>query len=114
MGHYQLTRPNKVKTATELLYITLVIGVLLSIIAVPIQVIFFSILFYGILWLLYSMIGKGHNWARIIFFVLGPLGALFFVKPMLFSGPKIKYSRLTSAREATGIIEGKRYISPGQ
>ena len=90
MGQNKTIRPEKVGTAVKLLYITLAIGVLRSImeasmhaqIASPAFVMFITFFVLCIMWLLIYMIGKGRNWARITFLVLFIIGIPFSVLPL--------------------------------
>ena len=93
MDQNQTTRPHKVGTAVKLLYITLGIGVLRSIMeasmhaemASPAFVMFITFFVLGILWLFIFMIGKGRNWARITLLVLFIIGIPFSVLPLMHS-----------------------------
>lgn len=93
MDQNQISRPKKVGTAVKLLYITLGIGVLRSIMeasmqaqmASPAFVMFITFFVLGIMWLFIYMIGKGRNWARITFLVLFIVGIPLFVPPLLQS-----------------------------
>ncbi|HMO52540.1 MAG TPA: hypothetical protein PKE26_15065 [Kiritimatiellia bacterium] len=86
-------RPDKVGTAVTLLYITLGIGAVRSImeasmnaqIASPGFVMFITLFVLGIMWLFIHMIGKGRNWARITFLVLFIIGIPFSILPLLNS-----------------------------
>lgn len=86
-------RPEKVGTAVKLLYITLGIGVLRSIMEAsmhaqmvsPTFVMFITFFVLGIMWLFIYMIGRGRNWARITFLVLFIIGIPFSVLPLLRS-----------------------------
>lgn len=80
MDQNQTNRPEKVGTAVKLLYISLGVGVLQRIMMASVHaevahapnliatmlVAFFVL---GIRWLFIYMIGKGRNWARIVFLV---------------------------------------------
>ena len=89
----QITRPDKVSKAVTLLYVTLGIGVLRSIMEAPRLsqtapigfVIFISLFVLGIMWFFIYKIGKGRNWARITFLVLFIIGIPFAVLPLLQS-----------------------------
>lgn len=93
MDQSQTIRPEKVGTAVKLLYITLGIGVLRSIMeasmqaqmASPAFVMFITFFVLGIMWLFIYLIGKGRNWARITFLVLFIIGIPFSVLPLLQS-----------------------------
>jgi len=86
-------RPDKVGTAVTLLYITLGIGGVRSIMeasmnaqmASPGFVMFITFFVLGIIWLLIHMIGKGRNWARITFLVLFIIGIPFSILPLMDS-----------------------------
>ena len=89
----QTVRPEKVGTSVKLLYITLGIGVLRSIMeastnaqmASPAFVTFITLFVLGIMWLFIYLIGKGLNWARITFLVLFIIGIPLAVLPLLAS-----------------------------
>ena len=93
MDQDQASRPEKIGTAVKLLYITLGIGVLRSIMeasmhaqmASPALVMFITFFVLGIMWLFIYMIGKGRNWARIAFLALFIIGIPFSVLPLLQS-----------------------------
>jgi hypothetical protein len=80
-------RPKNVENALKLLYISLGIGLLSSIIrafsadpkipAPPEFILFFAICILGIIWLFIYKIGKGSNGARITYLVFFILGILF-------------------------------------
>ena len=94
----QLARPRKVNTALNLLYASLGIGVISSGLF-PIELngassfgsalidSLFTFFIFGLMLLLYYMIGKGKNWARItflVFFIMGlPLSII--ILPMYLS-----------------------------
>lgn len=84
MDQNQTNRPEKVGTAVKLLYISLGVGVLQRImmasvyaelphvpnnLSVQILVMLVAFFVLGIRWLFIYMIGKGRNWARIVFLV---------------------------------------------
>ncbi len=85
MEQNQPTRPPRVGTAVKLLYITLGIGVLRSIMeasmyaemASPAFVMLIMFFVLGIMWFFIFMIGKGRNWARITLLVLFIIGIPF-------------------------------------
>ena len=93
MDQNRISRPKKVGAAVKLLYITLGIGVLRSIMeasmhaqmASPAFVMFVTFFVLGIMWLFIHMIGKGRNWARITFLVLFIVGIPFSILPLLQS-----------------------------
>lgn len=89
----QLAQPQKVDTAVKLLYASLGFGIISSILFPPrldevssfdsaLNDSLFSFFIFGPLFLLYYMIGKGKNWARItylVFFIMGiPLSIVVF------------------------------------
>ena len=97
----QLARPQKVDTAVKLLYASLGLGIISSVLFPPrldevssfgsaLNDSLFFFFIFGPLFLLYYMIGKGKNWARItflVFFIIGiPLSiATFPLYLLLFS-----------------------------
>ena len=93
MDQNQQSRAANVGTAVTLLYITLGIGVVRSIMeasrnaqmASPGFVMFITFCVLGIMWFFIYMIGKGRNWARIIFLVLFIIGIPFSILPLLQS-----------------------------
>jgi len=93
MDQNQNSRPANVGTAVKLLYITLGIGVVRSImeasttakVASPGFVMFITFFVLGIMWFFIYMIGKGRNWARITFLVLFIIGIPFAILPLLQS-----------------------------
>jgi FtsH-binding integral membrane protein len=93
MDQNQASKPEKIRIAIKLLYITLGIGALRSImeasvntqIASPVFVMLITFCVLGIMWLLIYKIGKGRNWARITFLVLFVIGVPFSVLPLLRS-----------------------------
>lgn len=95
---YELTKPRKVNTAVNLLYASLGIGVISSgLFPVGLDEVnsfgsalndsLYTFFIFGLTLLLYYMIGKGKNWARItflVFFIMGfPLSIV--VLPMYLS-----------------------------
>lgn len=84
-----LLRPDKVGLAVLLLYVSLGIGLLRSLMEAPQQeapiglIIFISLLVLGITGFFIFMIGKGKNWARITLLVLFIVGIPLAV-PQLF------------------------------
>ena len=89
----QLVQPSKVATAVKLLYATLGIGMIRSIIessrhaeASSVALFLFGTLFslVTIAFFIY-MISKGKNWARITFLVLCILGIPLAISPMIQS-----------------------------
>lgn len=93
MEQNQVNRPDKVGTAVVLLYVTLGIGVLRSIMEASRLsaqasvgfVMFITSAVLGLMWFFIYMIGKGRNWARITFLVLFIIGIPFAVLPLLQS-----------------------------
>jgi FtsH-binding integral membrane protein len=87
------SRPNKVFNAVTLLWITIAVGVIRSILefsnlaqmASPSFIIFVQIFTLAILAFFIYMIGKGRNWARITFLVLFITGIPFSILPMIQS-----------------------------
>jgi len=88
-----LAQPSKVASAVKLLYVTLGIGIIRSIIESSRYaeassvgfVLFITFGSFGIMWLLIYMTGKGRNWARITFLVLFLLGVPLSILPMIQS-----------------------------
>lgn len=88
-----LAQPPKVGTAVKLLYATLGIGIIRSIIEASrlaeansvgfVLLIIFSV--FGSMWFLIYMIGKGRNWARIAFLIMFILGVPLSILPMIQS-----------------------------
>jgi len=85
-------RTIKVDTAVKLLYATLGIGIIRSIIEVPRHaassvgfVLFIMFSVFGLMWFLIYMIGKGRNWARITFLIMFILGVPLSILPMIQS-----------------------------
>ncbi len=89
----QVEQPSKVGTAVTLLYATLGIGIIRSIIESSryaeassvgyVIYIMFSV--FGLMWFLFYMIGKGRNWARITFlilFILGVPSSIFIIQSL--------------------------------
>ena len=93
----QLAQPQKVNTAVKLLYASLGLGIISSVLFPPgldevssfdsalndsLFIFFTAGLTFGLIWLLIYMIGKGKNWARItflVFFIIGiPLSIVTF------------------------------------
>ncbi len=93
MEQNQTTRPPRVGTAVKLLYITLGIGVLRSIMdasmytemASPAFVILISFFVLGVMGFFIFMIGKGRNWARITFLVFFIISIPFAAFPLMQS-----------------------------
>ena len=91
MDENQLGRPEDVGTAVVLLYVSLGIGGLGSILeatvnaqmASPAPVMFTTLVTLGVIWLLTYKTGKGRNWARITLLVLLVFGIPFFVQSLL-------------------------------
>lgn len=89
----QQERPAKVSTAVKLLYTTLGIGIIRSIIESSRHaeassigfVLFITFFVFGLMWFLIYMTGKGKNWARITFLVLFILGVPMSILPMIQS-----------------------------
>ena len=89
----QLAQPSKVATAIKLLYATLGIGIIRSIIESSRHaeassvgfVLFITFAVFGFMWLLIYMTGKGNNWARITFIVLFNMGIPLSILPMIQS-----------------------------
>lgn len=86
-----IPRPDKVGLAVILLYVTLGIGLLRSLIEAPQQeaslglIIFGTLIGLGIMGFFIFMIGNGKNWARITMLVLFIVGIPFVVLPLLQS-----------------------------
>lgn len=97
-----IARPNKVSIAVKLLWITIVVGIIRSIIELPNTlevlieqgfyfglaigfVIFTAFISLAIISFFIYMIGKGKNWARIIFLVLFIIGIPFSILPLVQS-----------------------------
>ncbi|MFP4402973.1 MAG: hypothetical protein ACOC3X_00320 [Nanoarchaeota archaeon] len=97
-----IVRPNKVSIAVKLLWITIVVGIIRSIIELPNTlevlieqgfyfglaigfVIFTAFISLAIISFFIYMIGKGKNWARIIFLVLFIIGIPFSILPLVQS-----------------------------
>ena len=100
----QLAQPQKVNTAVKLLYASLGLGIISSVLFPPgldevssfgsalndsLFIFFTAGLTFGLIWLLIYMTGKGKNWARItflIFFIIGiPLSIVTFPLFLLLS-----------------------------
>jgi len=89
----QIVQPSKIATAVKLLYATLGIGIIRSIIESSRHaeassvgfVLFITFAVFGLMWLLIYMTGKGKNWARITFLVLFILGVPLSILPMIQS-----------------------------
>jgi len=89
----QLAQPSKVATAVKLLYVTLGIGIIRSIIEFSRQaeessvgfVLFIMLFVFGIMLFFIYMIGKGKNWARIAFLVLFIIGVPLSISYMIQS-----------------------------
>lgn len=100
----QLAKPQKVDTAVKLLYASLGLGIISSVLFPPgldevssfgsalndsLFIFFTAGLTFGLTWLLIYMIGKGKNWARItflVFFIIGiPLSIVTFPLFLLLS-----------------------------
>ena len=86
MDQNQISRPKKVGTAVNLLYIVLGIRILQTILeasmasARPSMFIIFCVL--AVMWLVIYMIGKGRNWARITYLILFIIGLRVSVVPL--------------------------------
>ncbi len=93
MEQNQTTRPPRVGTAVKLLYITLGIGVLRSVMdasmytemASPAFVMLISFFVLGVMGFFVFMIGKGRNWARITFLVFFIISIPFAAFPLMQS-----------------------------
>jgi len=93
MEQNQTTRPPRVGTAVKLLYITLGIGVLRSIMdasiytemASPAFVMLISFFVLGVMGFFIFMIGKGRNWARTTFLVFFIISIPFAAFPLMQS-----------------------------
>ena len=96
MNEGQSSRPSRVGQAVTVLYVTLGIGVLRSImeaqrfpqglsVGFVMFVMFVTFAVLGLLCLFVYMIAKGRNWARITFLVLFTIGIPFSVLPLLQS-----------------------------
>ena len=93
MNRGQSSRPDKIRKAVTLLYVTVGVGVLRSIMEAArlsqglsvafAMFIMFAVL--GIMWFFIHMIGKGRNWARITVLVFFIIGIPFSVVPLLQS-----------------------------
>ena len=89
----QLAQPSKVATAVRVLYATLGIGIIRSILESSRHaeassigfVLFITFFVLGLMWFLIYMTGKGRNWARITFLVLFILGVPLSILPMIQS-----------------------------
>jgi hypothetical protein len=94
----KITKPSKVSLALKLLYLTIIVGIIRVILefstsleAVKAQgfglgfLIFTNVFTFGILILLIYMIGKGKNWARIVFLIFFILGTPFSILPLINS-----------------------------
>ncbi len=89
----QIARHPKVAVAVKLLYVTLGIGIIRSIIEFSRQaeassvgfVLFVMFFVFGIMLFFIYMIGKGKNWARITFLVLFIIGVPLSILPMIQS-----------------------------
>lgn len=91
------TKPESVRKALLLLYATLGVGVVRSVIDFPRLVersaaagglgflVFVGVFTLAILWLNIFLIGKRYNWARYLFLVLFVLGVPFSIKPLIES-----------------------------
>jgi hypothetical protein len=92
-GSKQENRPDMVSKAITLLYVTLGIGLLRTILEAPrlskssslAFVLFVGIFVLGFTWLIVYKIAKGRNWARITFLILFVLGIPLSVVPLLQS-----------------------------
>lgn len=89
----QLLQPPKVAIAVKLLYATLGIGIIRSIIesgrlaekaSMPF-ILVVQFITFGSLWFFIYMMGKGRNWARITFLVIFILGVPLSILPMIQS-----------------------------
>lgn len=66
-----IDKPAEVKAAIRLLYVSLIVGVLNSLLFAKVPVfILFGWLILGLIWVLIFMISRGKNWARITFLIL--------------------------------------------
>lgn len=89
----QISRPEKVGAAVKLLYSTLALGILRSILEAsthiplvsPAFMLLFTVFALGIMSLLIHNIGKGRNWARISVLGLFLAGVPFSILPLLHS-----------------------------
>lgn len=81
-----LRRPEQVQHAVLLLYLTLGIGVVRSIMEVRGGLaIFVGFVTLGLTWFFIHMISRGKNWARITYLVLFAIGLPFAILPLLHS-----------------------------
>jgi len=83
-------RPKKVRTAVTILYATLGIGIIRTILessataqmAGSAFMIFVTAVVFAIMWLFIAMIARRKNWARITVLILFLLGLIFAIEPM--------------------------------
>lgn len=93
MDQIQFDRPEKVRTAIQLLYSTLGIGVLRFFfegsafikMSTPGHMMFLGLFVIGSMLFFIYKIGKGRNWARITFSVMFILGIPLSVSPLIKS-----------------------------
>ena len=96
MSENQLSRPDRVATAVVLLYSTLFICLIRAVMdasrlidaAPPIGIeilVIITILILCILWFLIHMIGKGRNWARMVYLAAFIIELPLSIKPILES-----------------------------
>jgi hypothetical protein len=92
------TKPNKVSLALKLFYLMIIIGIIRLILDFSITLealkttgfglgflIFTNIFIFGIIIFFIYMIGKGKNWARIIFLIFFILGTPLSILPLINS-----------------------------
>ncbi len=115
----QLAQPQKVDTAVKLLYASLGLGIISSVLFPPrldevssfgsaLNDSLFSFFIFGPLSLLYYMIGKGKNWARItflIFFIIGiPLSIVTVPRFLLLSNIPVIEGSLFLAHTGMSLV----------
>ncbi len=112
MDQDQSSRPAKIGQAVMLLYVTLGIGVLRSIMETSRLaqgtsvgfVLFIGFAVLGVMWFFIYMIGKGRNWARVTFLVLFILGVPLAVLPLLQSLAANPFSGLLGIAQTVILI----------
>jgi hypothetical protein len=105
-------RPANVAAAMKLLYATLGIGVLRSVVefhglseAVPAEfIVTVWVLVITIMLTLFHNIGVGRNWARIVFLVLFVAGLPFSIEPLLLSLSSNVVSGILGVAQMAGQI----------
>src|SRR5436190_15922586 len=86
-------RPQKVKIAVTVLYVTLGIGIVRAAIEVSANaqmagvgfLMFITLVVFTVMVFLIAMIGRGRNWAHITFLILFLLGLLPSILPLIRS-----------------------------